>query len=280
MRMKLVLLLLLISVSGLAIAEQPLLRDQTDQLNYSMGYHLGQKVHTLGLAFEPDTLWQSLNDGLGGREAQATENRSYKLGYDLGGEIVKKQLEFRAEALWQGLYDLMDHAQPRLKETEMTLLLEQIRGTKETVVVAAPAEPVKPSGPPPKVYRLPGQKFLAENSDGEDVVTLSSGLQYRVLASGKGDKPKGNDSVLVNYLATSIEGKVFSTTAQMGIPTPKEYKVNKLIPGLTQALRMMREGDRWELYIPTNLAFKDTGPMAGQTVIYDLELVEVLPEFR
>ena len=74
--------------------------------------------------------------------------------------------------------------------------------------------------------------------------------------------------------------KFMTVVFPLGIPTPTEFKVNKLIPGLAQVLPMMREGDKWEIYIPTRMAYRDTGPLAGQTVIYEMELLEILPEFH
>lgn len=282
MRMTLLLLLMLflVPLNVSAAAEQALLKDRPDQINYSMGYHLGQQIQADGFAFEPELLWQALNEGQAGTGSQTIASENYKLGYALGREISQRQLEFRALALWQGLYDLVDQAEPRVREVEMVKLLEQLRGIPQTKVQIAETNPqpapAKTSTAPPKVYRLPGQKFLAENMAGKGIISLPSGLQYRVIASGDGSQPRMSDSVIVNYLGKSIEGQIFSSNNSM----PEEVAVNKVIPGWAQALTMMHEGDRWELYIPARLAFKDTGPMAGQTVIYDLELLEILPEFR
>ena len=110
-------------------------------------------------------------------------------------------------------------------------------------------------------------------------MTLSSGLQYKVLKTGNGKKQATkNDTVSVLYTMKKIDGQVVGSTYPLGVPTPEEVSVNKGIPGWIEALQLMHEGDRWELYIPQQLAYRDVGPMAGQTVIVDLELLEIFPE--
>ncbi|WP_029918121.1 FKBP-type peptidyl-prolyl cis-trans isomerase N-terminal domain-containing protein [Pelobacter seleniigenes] len=204
---------------------------------------------------------------------------NYSLGYQLGQQLREKKLEFRPETLWQGVYDGANHAQPFMTEEAMRRVLEQL----------APQSPAAAERPAPKTvepqkdiigYRLEGQKFIAENSQKEGVESLPSGVQYKILKTGQGKHPQPTDAVLVNYKAKNVDGEVYDSSFPLGIPTPTEFKVNKLIPGLAQVLPMMREGDKWEIYIPTRMAYRDTGPMAGQTVIYEMELLEILPEFH
>ena len=287
MRMKLLLLLLLffIPLNAHAVGEQPLLKDKLDQLNYSLGYQLGQQIKTENLEFVPEPLWLSLNEGLSGTEGKKSQSPLSQLGYALGQEIATKSLESRTQALWQGLYDQIDRVEPRVLDAEMAQLLAEFRGlpastpTDRPLAKKAPPVPVKSLEPPPKYYRLPGEKFLDENKDDQNVVTLANGLQYRILATGTGKSPKATDRVLVNYLGKTIDGRVFSTSGTGGIQNPEEVVVNKVVPGVTQALQMMHEGDKWELVIPSRLAFKDASPLAGQTIIFELELLEILPEF-
>ena len=214
--------------------------------------------------------------------ANEMDGGNYSYGYQLGEELTARQIELRGNVLWQGLYDAIDQAKPQLSEEEMTLILESIKISGTTEVVKTEEEQPGEAKPeaPPKTYRLKGQRFLGENMDKEGVVTLSSGVQYTVLKSGNGKTPRGTDAVLVNYRARSIEGVEFSSSYPLGIPTPEEFKVNQAIPGLAQALKLMSVGDKWEIYIPAQQAYKDTSPMGGQTVIYVLELLEILPEFH
>lgn len=288
-----ILFFLLFSLSAFAANEESvLLKDQADMVNYSYGHQLGRELLAAGIEFKPELLWQALNEGLvkaepqppkagtvdAGQTSTVNDGVGYNFGYQLGTELTDHRIEFRASALWQGLYDAIGQVPPSLEEAKMALLVKEARlsATVATTgqIVAAKNEP------PPKVYRLKGQRFIGENLNKEGVISLTSGLQYKVLKSGAGKKPRATDAVLVNYRAKTIEGKEFSNSYPLGIPTPQEFTVNKVIPGWTEALQLMREGDTWELYIPTRLAYKDAGPMAGQTVIFVLELLEILPEFR
>ena len=123
------------------------------------------------------------------------------------------------------------------------------------------------------------QKFLADNAAKKGVIRRPSGLQYRVIASGKGKSPKsGADVVTVTYKGWLINGKVFDQT-QPG--QTAQFPAGRLIPGWVEALQLMKEGDEWELVIPSNLAY---GPMGAgdaigpnQTLVFDMKLISVAP---
>jgi len=120
--------------------------------------------------------------------------------------------------------------------------------------------------------------FIAANAKKPGVVVELSGLQHRVIHSGYGKRPSGTDLVTVNYRGTLINGKVFDAT-EPGLPA--QFTVNKLIPGWTEALKLMREGDEWELVIPAGLAYggRGAGGVIGpnQTLVFDLTLISVSP---
>lgn len=103
--------------------------------------------------------------------------------------------------------------------------------------------------------REAGQKFLEENKTKEGVVTLPSGLQYKIITAGNGDKPKATDKVSVNYEGTLIDGTVFDSSIKRG--KPASFQVNQVIKGWTEALQLMPVGSKWELYIPYDLAYGD-----------------------
>lgn len=120
-------------------------------------------------------------------------------------------------------------------------------------------------------------KFLADNSHERGVVTRPSGLQYKILRSGYGKRPAPTDLVTVYYTGSLINGQVFDGT-EPGLPA--QFKASDLIPGWTEALTLMREGDKWHLVIPANLAYGARGAGQGaippnQTLVFDLELVTV-----
>ena len=123
-----------------------------------------------------------------------------------------------------------------------------------------------------------GKEFLAENAKRSGVVVLPSGLQYEVLAEGKGRKPKATDKVQCHYHGTLIDGQVFDSSIQRG--TPAVFGVNQVIPGWVEALQLMPEGSRWKLYIPSDLAYGEQGAggsiPANATLIFEVELIKIL----
>ena len=123
-----------------------------------------------------------------------------------------------------------------------------------------------------------GKEFLAENAKRSGVVVLPSGLQYEVLAEGKGRKPKVTDEVQCHYHGTLIDGQVFDSSIQRG--TPAVFGVNQVIPGWVEALQLMPEGSRWKLYIPSDLAYGEQGAggsiPANATLIFEVELIKIL----
>lgn len=123
-----------------------------------------------------------------------------------------------------------------------------------------------------------GEKFLAENKTKEGVVTLPSGLQYKILTEGKGVKPKASDTVKCHYEGRLTNGQVFDSSIRRG--EPAEFPVNGVIAGWVEALQLMPVGSKWQLYIPSELAYGAHG--AGQaigpneTLIFDVELLDIV----
>jgi FKBP-type peptidyl-prolyl cis-trans isomerase FklB len=122
-----------------------------------------------------------------------------------------------------------------------------------------------------------GEAFLAQNAKNEGVVTLPSGLQYKVLKSGNGATPKASDSVECHYEGRLISGTVFDSSYQRG--ETATFGVTQVIAGWVEALQLMKEGDKWQLYIPYNLAYGERGAGAQippfATLIFDVELIKV-----
>ncbi len=122
-----------------------------------------------------------------------------------------------------------------------------------------------------------GEDFLAENAKKEGVVTLPSGLQYKILKEGHGPKPTASDKVKVHYTGKLIDGTVFDSSVERGEPIT--FPVSQVIPGWTEALQLMPVGSKWRLFIPSKLAYGEKG--AGQTIppnatlIFDVELLGI-----
>jgi FKBP-type peptidyl-prolyl cis-trans isomerase FkpA len=124
--------------------------------------------------------------------------------------------------------------------------------------------------------RQEGAEFLAANMAKEGVMTTDSGLQYKVLVEGSGESPTAEDTVQVHYRGTLIDGTEFDSSYSRGEPT--EFKVGAVIAGWTEALQMMKEGDKWELYIPSDLAYGERGAGADigpdSVLIFEVELLK------
>ena len=123
-----------------------------------------------------------------------------------------------------------------------------------------------------------GEAFLAENRTKEGVVTLPSGLQYKILRAGSGKKPTDADTVECHYRGTLVNGTEFDSSYRTG--QPATFKVKGLIPGWTEALKLMPVGSKWQLFIPPDLAYGERGAASGHvgpntTLIFELELISI-----
>lgn len=123
-----------------------------------------------------------------------------------------------------------------------------------------------------------GNAFLDSNSKKEGVKVLPSGLQYKVLKEGTGNSPKATDKVKVHYKGTLINGEEFDSSYKRG--TPAEFPVNGVIAGWTEALQLMKEGSKWQLFIPSKLAYRERGSgpkiTPNSTLVFDVELLEIV----
>lgn len=122
-----------------------------------------------------------------------------------------------------------------------------------------------------------GNKFLETNKTREGVVTTASGLQYEVISKGKGISPVATDSVTVHYVGTTIDGKVFDSSVDRGEPVT--FKLNQVIPGWTEGLQLMKEGDKYKFYIPSAIAYGERGKGSiepNSTLIFEVELLKVI----
>ena len=126
-------------------------------------------------------------------------------------------------------------------------------------------------------HLIAGEKFLEENKDKDGVTTLESGLQYKVLEEGAGKQPSATDSVTVHYRGSLIDGREFDSSYSRG--QPATFPVNGVIAGWVEALQLMKEGDKWQLFIPSDLAYgqRGSGPDIGpdEVLVFDIELLKV-----
>ena len=195
---------------------------------------------------------------------------SYIIGMDIGNNFKKQGVEVDPDILAKGIKDALSGAKPQLTDQEakdvMASFEKEMRAKQEAMRKTAGEKNKKE-----------GEQFLAANKAKEGVKTLPSGLQYKVIKPGTGKKPQLTDTVTVQYRGTLIDGTEFDSSLRRGAPAT--FEVNKIIPGWTEALQLMQEGAKWQLFIPSNLAYGERG--AGQqigpnaTLIFEVELVSI-----
>lgn len=191
---------------------------------------------------------------------------SYSVGYQVGGDFKRQKIDLNAAALTKGIEDAMGEGQPLMAPEEMRNTLIELK--KRVVAVQEEARQQARER-----YLAEGQAFFTENAKKEGVVTLPSGLQYKVIKTGSGSKPQAADTVSVNYRATFIDGTEFDSSARDGKSTT--FRLDSVIPGLREGLLLMETGSHWQLFLPAALAFGEQGLMADRPVIFDLELLEI-----
>jgi len=205
------------------------------------------------------------------QENQVLKNQkdkiSYIIGMDIGNNLKKQSISVNPKILARGIEDAFAGAKPLLTEQEV----QETMMAFQKEVMAKQAEVAKKN-------KTEGDAFLVENKKKEGVKTLPSGLQYKVIKAGTGKKPKLNDTVTVHYRGTLIDGTEFDSSYKRG--QPATFQVNGVIPGWTEALQLMEQGAKWQLFIPSNLAYGERGAPGGQigpnaTLIFEIELISI-----
>lgn len=197
---------------------------------------------------------------------------SYAIGLNIGQSIKKDNVEINDQALHQGIKDAIEKDSLYLITT---MDVQHLMSSLQQSLMQKQAEKMKKLGDQNKKE---GDAFLAENAKKQGVKTLPSGLQYKVLASGSGQSPKATDKVKVNYRGTLINGTEFDNSFKRG--QPAEFAVNQVIKGWTEALQLMKVGDKWQLFVPADLAYGPQGMGGGQippnaTLIFEVELLSI-----
>ena len=194
----------------------------------------------------------------------------YAIGAQIGAQLAMTKDDIDSNALVAGLTDAMNGTALKLTDQQMQ---EAKMAFQKKVQDKAQKEMTKLA----EANKADGEKFLAENKTKEGVVTLPSGLQYKVIQAGTGATPTATDTVVTHYTGTLINGQVFDSSLQRG--EPATFPVNGVIAGWTEALQHMKVGAKWQLFIPAELAYGERG--AGQmiapnsTLIFDIELLEI-----
>ncbi|WP_033149155.1 FKBP-type peptidyl-prolyl cis-trans isomerase [Prevotella sp. P6B1] len=197
---------------------------------------------------------------------------SYALGLGIGQQLSQMGAEnISAEDFAQAINDVLKGNELKVSHREAQTIVQEYFQKQEQKLQAERAEKGK-------AHKEAGEKFLAENSKKDGVITLPSGLQYQVLKEGNGKKPSAKDTVQCHYEGTLIDGTVFDSSYQRG--EPATFPLQQVIAGWTEGVQLMQEGAKYRFFIPYRLAYGEGGAGASippfAALIFDVELIQVV----
>jgi FKBP-type peptidyl-prolyl cis-trans isomerase FklB len=212
----------------------------------------------------------------GGRKTELKDLRekvSYSIGLNIGKDFKQQDIDVDADLLAQGIQDAVSGTKPLLTDEQIqetiTAFQTEMMSKQEAKTKAATEKNLKE-----------GEAFRAENAKKEGVISLPSGLQYKVITEGTGPTPKLDDTVTVNYEGKLPDGTVFDSSYKRG--EPATFPVTGVIPGWTEGLQLMKEGAKYEFVIPPTLAYgeRGAGPVIGPnaTLLFTVELIKINPK--
>ncbi|TVQ77726.1 MAG: FKBP-type peptidyl-prolyl cis-trans isomerase [Bradymonadales bacterium] len=207
------------------------------------------------------------------REAQEVEldsqerKLSYLIGQQIGRELKAQGIELDSKALAMSIEDVMSGRESRLSEQQM-----------QEVMMKATQDAMEGAERQSTANKEDGGRFLEENKAKDGVQTTESGLQYRVIEEGEGRSPRSTDEVVVHYRGRLLDGTEFDSSYARN--QPARFPVTGVIPGWVEALQLMKPGAKWELFIPSELAYGERGSPPrippNAVLIFEVELVEIV----
>lgn len=197
------------------------------------------------------------------------QKASYTLGTDLAKNFTRQGLNIDVKAFTLGLEDVLNNHKLRLTEKEMKDAVEAVKKN----MMQKQLEERKAEG---KANAKEGKAFLAKHAKEAGVKTLKDGIQYKVITKGKGSSPTEDDTIFANYEGRFIDGTIFDSSYKRG--SPLKFQMSNVIPGWGEVLKHMKPGSKWEVAIPSNLAYGEKG--AGRTIgpnttlLFTIELIQ------
>lgn len=191
---------------------------------------------------------------------------SYAIGFQIGSNLKRENADVDVDAIKQGIQDVLSDAKLKVSMEEMQAAVMEMQKQQQAARQARGEKAKKE-----------GTDFLAKNKKQKGVTTLPSGLQYKIVKAGKGEKPKPTDTIVAHYRGTLINGKEFDSSYKRG--QPATFAVNQVIKGWQEVIPMMSTGSTWKVFIPSELAYGERGAGANigpnETLIFDIELLEI-----
>ena len=190
---------------------------------------------------------------------------SYGIGYNIGRNFSQREVDVQVDAVVAGLEDALAQKDLRIDEALIAAAFQEMEQKAQAAQAVAG-----------EAAAAEGQAWLAANGQQPGITTTPSGLQYEVITAGDGDSPEASDTVEVHYHGTLIDGTVFDSSVQRGETV--KFPVTGVIPGWVEALQLMKVGDKWRLFIPSELAYgpRGQGPIPPNSVLlFEVELIGI-----
>jgi FKBP-type peptidyl-prolyl cis-trans isomerase FklB len=200
------------------------------------------------------------------------DKQSYAVGVNVGKSLHRDGLEVEPKFVLQGLEDAIADGKLLLTDDQIKTIMTDLQTQMRQKLEEKRQAMVESN-------KKDGAAFLAANATKEGVVTLPSGLQYKILTAGTGPKPSASDSVVCNYRGALLDDTEFDSSYKRG--QPATFPVSGVIKGWTEALQLMPTGSKWQLFIPADLAYGDRGqgPIGpNATLIFEVELLSIQPK--
>lgn len=211
-------------------------------------------------------------DKLKNMEQPGFDKLSYALGLSMGNNFRNSGIkEINVQDFTDGVASVFYGSQPKMTYVEAKQIIQSFFEDLEK-------KQREESAKLAEINKAAGEEFLAKNKERENVLTTASGLQYEIIKEGTGKQPTSSDRVEVHYTGKLIDGTVFDSSVDRGVPAT--FGVTQVIPGWVEALQLMKEGAKWRLFIPSDLAYGPQGAPGAiapnSTLIFDVELLKVL----
>ena len=188
------------------------------------------------------------------------------MGIYFGQTVNSQEMEIDIPAFMQAVEDVLNNAEKKMTDDEMKKILSTYQKMEQDQRAAESDS-----------NKIKGEKYLAENKDKEGVITLPSGLQYKIIKNSEGEKPLEDSRIVVHYRGTLIDGTEFDSSYSRGEPI--ELNLNQVIKGWQEALQLMSVGSKWAIVIPSELAYGDRGAgrviSPNSTLLFDIELISI-----
>lgn len=245
-------------------------KNDQEKLGYAIGCDIANSLKTRATPVNMAAFSQGLNQTFNGQPTDE-EKLSYALGCNVGSQLKKQEAPVDVAMLTQALTAILNKQAPAMTDEQAREAIMAWQKDAQTKAEAKRKEQADKN-------LAEGKAFLEANAKKEGVKVLENGLQYKVIKDGTGNSPAATDKVKVNYKGSLVNGTEFDSSYKRG--QPAEFQVGRVIPGWTQGLQLMKEGAKWELYIPANLAYGENPPTPtippNSVLIFEVELLEVI----